>query len=84
MFQHNDIELELENGIVVEKQLKHEEEENEVADITLVEMLKMNAPEWYLIIIGTLASVVTGFVQIVFAIVMSEIIGVSLPVFSVI
>ena len=63
---------------MVAKRLMSQEGQAEDANISSFEILKMNAPEWYLILIGTLASIVTGSVQLVFAIVISEIIGVSI------
>lgn len=41
-------------------------------------ILKMNAPEWFYIIIGCIAALVNGASQPAFAILFSEIIGVSI------
>lgn len=69
-------DLELEDGVVVAKRLLSQESEAEEPDIGTMEILRMNKPEWHLIVIGSLASIITGSVQLVFAVAMSEIIGV--------
>ncbi|XP_041479457.1 ATP-dependent translocase ABCB1-like [Lytechinus variegatus] len=57
-----------------------EEEEEEIPKASYWEVLKLNAPEWYLIAIGCFFSAILGVTMPVFAILFSEIIKIfSLP-----
>jgi hypothetical protein len=48
-----------------------------MADVSLGRVMKMNSPEWFYIIIGCIAALVNGGVQPAYAILFSEILGVS-------
>ncbi|XP_071479160.1 ATP-dependent translocase ABCB1-like [Diadema antillarum] len=57
-----------------------EEEEEEVPSVSYWEVLKLNAPEWHFILVGTFFSGVLGVTMPIFALLFSEIIEVfSLP-----
>ena len=45
-------------------------------------IMRMNAPEWYLIVFGCIAATINGAVQPTFAVMFSEIIGVGACVFT--
>eukprot|EP00057_Strongylocentrotus_purpuratus_P008762 XP_011663236.1 PREDICTED: multidrug resistance protein 1 [Strongylocentrotus purpuratus] len=62
------------------KDTTDEEEEEEIPKASYWEVLKLNAPEWYLIVIGCFFSAILGVTMPVFAILFSEIIKLfSLP-----
>lgn len=48
-------------------------------EVPLLEILKLNTPEWPYVLIGTLASMVMGFATPVFSVVFGDIMGVSEP-----
>ena len=74
--QFEDEELDLEDGQVVAKRLLSQEDKVQDIDISMAQILKMNKPEWHLILIGSLSACVSGVIQPAFAILMSEIVGV--------
>ena len=43
----------------------------------MLRVMRMNAPEWWVILLGCLAAIGNGAVQPVFAVIFAEIIGVS-------
>lgn len=53
--------------------------EDQAAGISAIEIIKMNAPEWPLILTASITSVIAGVIQPSFALLMSQIIGVSCP-----
>ena len=69
------------NGPNVSKKLEEVKEENKeekkLKDPSLLKLLSFNKKEWYLILIGCLASIISGAVQPAFAIVFSQVITVS-------
>ena len=66
----------MEYGQVVAKRLLSQEDKAKDIDISMAQILKMNKPEWHLILIGSLSACVSGVIQPAFAILMSEIVGV--------
>lgn len=66
-----------EDNEVITKPVTVEEETTPEPDIAMIEILKLNAPEWHLILIGSIAAIPSGIIQPLFAILLSEIIGVS-------
>ncbi|KAL5007363.1 hypothetical protein ScPMuIL_016169 [Solemya velum] len=55
---------------------KKEQEEVKREKASLGKIMRMNAPEWWLIVLGCLASIVNGGVQPAFAVIFAEILGV--------
>ena len=55
---------------------KEEEEAEEILSVPMKKILKMNSPEWNLIVIGLIASVLMGSIPPSFAILLSEFINV--------
>ena len=53
------------------------QEDENTPDADMGRVMKMNSPEWYLILIGCLAALLSGAVQPVFALIFSNILGVS-------
>lgn len=47
--------------------------------VTLFEIIKLNSPEWKVITLATLSSMVVGFCSPFFSIVFGDIMGVSFP-----
>ncbi|XP_067932472.1 ATP-dependent translocase ABCB1-like [Watersipora subatra] len=68
-------EIALEDGVVVARQLNSVKSRDKKADISMFELLRMNSPEWYLIVIGTIAALITGVVHLAFALLLSEVVG---------
>jgi len=54
-----------------------ESEKKKAEELSMAQILKMNSPEWYLILIGSISAALAGIAQPMFAILMSEIIAVS-------
>ena len=46
-------------------------------DVPLSRIMKLNAPEWYIIFFGCIAAIFQGGIQPVFAIIFSKLLGVS-------
>lgn len=82
MNQFADDELDLEDGQVVARRLISQEDKSKKVDISMIEILKLNRPEWHLILIGSIAATVSGVIQPAFAILMSEIVGVCSSCFQ--
>ena len=53
------------------------QEEEKLPDPPLSRIMKLNASEWYLIIIGSFAAIIQGAIQPAFAVVFSVILGVG-------
>ncbi|KAK3108334.1 hypothetical protein FSP39_005774 [Pinctada imbricata] len=53
-----------------------DDEDEKPPDASMFRVLRMNAPEWYLILFGCLAAIVNGGVQPAFAVIFAEILGV--------
>lgn len=51
-------------------------EEEKLDDVPLSRIMKLNAPEWYIIFFGCIAAIIQGGVQPVFAIIFSKLLGI--------
>ncbi|KAL3831884.1 hypothetical protein ACJMK2_023581 [Sinanodonta woodiana] len=73
----------LKHQISVEGEMKGGKKEEEKApQVSVKRILQMNAPEWYLILLGCFGSLINGGVMPAFAIIFSEILGVFVKPFD--
>ena len=57
-----------------------EEKEEELPDPPLGRIMKMNAPEWFFILLGCFGALINGGIQPAFAMIFADIIGVSIKI----
>ncbi|KAK3589575.1 hypothetical protein CHS0354_043029 [Potamilus streckersoni] len=71
------VESPLKRQISMKEELKEDKKEEEKApQVSVTRILRMNASEWYLILLGCFGSLINGGVMPAFAIIFSEILGV--------